>query len=538
MNENERWYTQAIYYQVYIRAYCDSNADGQGDIRGLISRLDYIQDLGVDCIWLMPVFPVSQEDGISGIIDYYNIQKEYGDIRDFEALVEAVHVRNMKLIIEIELNHTSDQHPWFLSSRLNPQSPHRNYYVWSDSNKKFHDARHLSGNTPPTNWHKDPSSEQYYWSRFSASLPELNYDNSEIRTEMVKVMRFWLGKGVDGFCLNGLPFLFEREDTNCENLPENHRYLKAVRAFFDQNFPQQALLGNINQSQQVAAAYFGRGDELHLASYPSLGALLLLALYEQDTNLFKRILDHMPAIPDASQWVCRLAGPEGIPLDQIPGSEQETLRQAYTQNPNVQTDPGIPRRLAAILENDQRIIRLLYTLLFSLPGAPTFYYGEEIGMGDNPYLPGSNGLMAPMQWDETKGAGFSKAVAEDFYLPLVNQPPFDNRMLNVIAQEADPESLLNYMRDMIKTRKDHPELVNGSLEWVDTDNPSVAAFVRRIDESALFIIFNLSDRTCGARIPRELRQEHRMDLLGGYLRLQPDLTNITLKPYQFGWFSI
>ncbi len=538
MIENQNWHPQAIFYRVYLRAFYDSNADGHGDIQGLISRLAYIEDLGVDCIWLMPIFPPSHSDGSKGVTDFYDIQKEYGDMADFEALTQAVHSLGMRLIIDLEMNQTSDKHPWFITSKINPQSPYRNYYVWADSDTKYRDARHLSHKQSQSNWHPEAATGQFYWSRFSPALPELNYDNPEIRTEMVKVMRFWLSKGVDGFCLDGLPFLFEKEDTNCENLPENHKYIRAVRAFLNQNYPDYILLGSMNQPQQVAATYLGEENELHLTLHPSLGAQLLLALSGQDAAQLKRIIDHFPLIPASCQWVHRLTSLHGLNLEQITSDEQKTLRQVYV--PDIPSHSGsmIKRRLASIVSNDQRIIRLLYALLFSLPGTPALNYGDEIGMGDNLAISELSELLTPMQWDETKGAGFSRAPVEKLYAQPVSQPLFDYRTLNVVNQEFNPESHLNFMKDLIKTRKDHPELAVGSIEWLDTDNTAVAAFIRRQDEKTLFAVYNLSDRTCGARIPREIRQEYRMDLLGGYLKLQPDLTNITLKPYQFGWFSI
>lgn len=538
MMENQNWYPQAIFYRVYLRAFCDSNADGQGDIQGLISRLAYIEDLGVDCIWLMPIFPPSHNDGSKGVTDFYAVQKEYGDMADFEALTQAVHSLGMRLIIDLEMNQTSDKHPWFISGKVNPQSPYRNYYVWADSGTKYRGARHLSHKQSQSNWHPEAATAQFYWSRFSPSLPELNYDNTDVRTEMVKVMRFWLSKGVDGFCLEGLPFLFEREDTNCENLPENHKYIKAVRAFLNQNFPDHILLGSMNQPQQVVASYLGEENELHLTLHPSLGGLLLLALNSQDAVQLKRIIDHFPLIPASCQWVNRLTGPDGLNLEQISSDEQKILRQVYTPDNPSHSGSMIKRRLASIVGNDQRIIRLLYALLFSLPGTPALNYGDEIGMGDDLAISELSELLTPMQWDETKGGGFSRAPVEKLYAQLVDQPLFDHRTINVVTQEFDPESLLNFMKDLIKTRKDHPELAEGTIEWLDTDNTAVAAFIRRLEEKTLFAVYNLSDRTCGARIPREIRQEYRMDLLGGYMKLQPDLTNITLKPYQFGWFSI
>ncbi len=538
MADDQNWFSSAIFYRVYVRAFCDNNMDGHGDIQGLISRLQYIQELGVNTIWLMPIFEQSLKDADQGVVDYYKVQYEYGSMRDFELLVQNVHSRRMRLIIDFEMDHTSDQHPWFISSRSDPESPHRKYYVWSASDQKYRGVRAISGDRTQSNWHLDEASGQYYWSRFSAALPELNYDHSDVRTEMVRVMRFWLSKGVDGFGLDGLPYLFERERTSSVNLPETHLYLKAVRAFIDQNFPERILLGSLNQPMPEVEAYFGEGNELHQVAHPTLPALLFMVMVEQDAGILRQVIDQMAVIPDACQWANQLTSPEGLILDQLSPKEVDILRQAYAPDVHSRHGSGIYRRLAPMLRNDQRIIRLMNALLFSLPGSPVIFYGDEIGMGDGQGFIGKTGLFFPMQWDETKGAGFSQAMPEKFYAPIIDQPPYDQKDLNAVDQEVDPESLLNFMRHLTKVRRSHPELSGGTLEWLETDNPAIAAFIRRQDQKALFAVYNLSDRTCGARIPREVRQESRLDLLGGYLRLQPDLTNITLKPYQFSWFAL
>lgn len=538
MAEIQSWFSSAIFYRVYVKAFCDSNADGQGDIQGLITRLQHIQDLGVNTVWLMPVFEQYGKGTSQGIVDFYKVQYEYGSMRDFELLVQSVHSRRMRLVLDLEMNHTSDHHPWFVSSRSDPQSQYRNYYIWSASDKKYHGVRHLSAERNHSNWHLDEESGQFYWSRFSASYPELNYDNPDVRTEMVRVMRFWLAKGVDGFCFEGLPYLFERDHTSCENLPETHHYIKAVRAFINQNFPERVLLGSMNQPPLEVEGYFGGGNELHFVVHPTLPAMLFLVMADHDAGLLKQIIDQMAATPDACQWVNQLTNPYGLILDQISAKEQEILRQVYAPDVPSRQNVEISRRLAPMLRNEPRAIQLLNALLFSLPGAPVVFYGDEIGMGDGVGFSDRAGLFFPMQWDETKGAGFSQAMPEKFFAPIINQPPYDQKSLNVAEMEVDPESHLNFMKHLIKTRRDHPELSSGTLEWLDTDNPSVVAFIRRDNNKALFVVYNMSDRTCGARIPREVRQESRLDLLNGYLRLQPDLTNITLKPYQFGWFSL
>lgn len=538
MTDTQLWSTHAIIYRVHVRGFCDSNADGQGDIPGLISRLQHIQELGANTILLEPIFQRSAEEPGQGIVDFYKLQYEFGSMKDFELLVHAVHSRRMRIILTLEMNHTSDQHPWFMSSRSDRQSPFRNFYVWSDSDKKYPRVRHLSSNQSRTNWHEDEKTGQYYWSRFSAVLPELNYDHPDVRTEMVRVMRFWLNKGIDGLKLEGLPFLFERDHTNCENLPEIHQYLKAVRAYFDQNFPERLLLGEMLQPLKAVESYFGEANELHLLAHPSLPAQLLLVMIDQDASVIRRLLDQMSVLPDGCRWVTPLTSPEGLDFDLLSAEDRKVLLPVYFPGETMPSSLRIHRRFAPLLNNDQRVIRLINALLFGLPGIPALFYGDEIGMGDGAGSSGEVGLITPMQWDETRSAGFSQALPEKFFMPVIDQPPYDQKTVNVIEQESNPESLLNFMRDLIQIRIEHPELAQGTLQWLDTDNPSVAAFIRRMDDKSLFAVYNLSDRTCGARIPREVRQEHRMDLLGGYLRLQPDLTNLTLKPYQFGWFAL
>lgn len=536
MTERMDWYFDAIYYRVDVRAFCDSNADGQGDLKGLTSRLDYLVSLGIDCIWLMPINPI---DGIfGGAIDFYAIQREVGALADFDAFVQAAHERGLRVIQDLEINHTSNQHPWFTAGRYDSDSRFRKYFVWSSDDQGYSGAKILSPQTSASNWHFDAEAKQYYWSRLSPALPELNFDNPELRTEIVKVMNFWFSKGIDGLAIGHLPFLFEREATDCENLPETHQYLKAVRSFIGQSFPERVLMGVINQQPLGISRYFAEGNELHLNVNTPLPARVLTALGEQDGFILKRILDPMPTLPRNCQWINTLLGPDGIPIDLITPDYHELLNQVYGQVTQTPDGPRIFRRIASLFKNDQRRLRMLQALIFSIPGTPVIFYGDEIGLGERPDLGGRRGLLTPMQWIESKTAGFSTAEPVHFYTPLVDNPDLDWRTINVLEQETNPASLLYFMKDLIRNRKDHPELVSGKLDWVDTDNPAVVAFIRELDDRRLFAIYNLSDRTSGARIPREIRQFHRLDLLGGYLRLQPDLTNLTLKPYQFAWFEL
>jgi len=536
MTERIDWYSDAIYYRVDVRAFSDSNADGQGDLPGLTSKLDYLVSLGIDCIWLMPINPI---DGIyGGPIDYYSVQREVGTLTEFDAFIEAAHERGLRVIQDLAINHTSNQHPWFTAGRSDPQSRFGKYFVWSHDDQLYKGAKVISPLNGQSNWHLDSGAKQYYWSRLSPALPELNFDNSELRTEIVKVMQFWYSKGVDGLAIGHIPFLFERETTDCENLPETHQYIKAVRSFISQSFPGRILMGVINQQPLGIQKYFAEGNELHLNLNTPLTARIFTALAEQDGFILKRFLDTLPVPPKDCQWVNPLLGSEGLPVDLISPDHYDLLNQFYGQVTQTPDGPRIYRRLTSLFKNDQRRLRLLQALVFSIPGTPGIFYGDEIGLGERPDLGGRKGLLTPMQWIESKTAGFSAADPVHFYTPLVDNPDLDWRTINVIEQESNPASLLYFMRDLIRTRRDHPELVWGKLDWVETDNTAVVAFIRQLDERRLFAIYNLSDRTSGARIPREIRQAHRLDLLGGYLRLQPDLTNLTLKPYQFAWFEL
>ncbi|MHB0987849.1 MAG: maltose alpha-D-glucosyltransferase [Bellilinea sp.] len=538
MDDNQNWYLNAIFYQVYVRAFCDSNGDGHGDLPGLISKLDYIQSLGVDCIWLMPIYPSPLRDDGYDISNFTDVLREYGTLEDFKALIHGAHSRGLRIITDLVLNHTSDQHPWFQASRADRASTFRDYYAWSDTDQKYPDARIIFIDTQKSNWSWDEKAGQYFWHRFYPTQPDLNYENPAVRTEMLRVMRFWLDLGIDGFRADAIPYLYEREGTNCENLPETHTFLKQVRAFLDKNYPGRILLGEANQWPEDVRPYFADGNELHMNFHFPLMPRLYLALHEQDATPLKWVFERTPAIPENCQWCTFLRNHDELTLEMVTDEERDTLWRAYAPDPRMRLNLGIRRRLAPLMGNDPRRIRMLNTLLYSLPGTPILYYGDEIGMGDNIELPDRNGVRTPMQWDETRSAGFSAAKPHQFYSPLIDTAPFDFRSVNVVAQDNDPDSLLNFMRMLISQRKAHPELASGTLEWVETENPAVVAFTRKWEGKGIFAIFNLGDTSRGARIPRELRSEPRLDLLGSYLRIVPDSTNLNLKPYQFGWFNL
>lgn len=538
MDDNQNWYLNAIFYQVYVRAFCDSNGDGQGDLQGLISKLDYIQSLGVDCIWLMPIYPSPLRDDGYDISNFTDVLREYGTLEDFKALIHGAHSRGLRIITDLVLNHTSDQHPWFQASRSDRASTFRDYYVWSDTDQKYPDARIIFIDTQKSNWSWDEKAGQYFWHRFYPTQPDLNYDNPAVRTEMMRVMRFWLDLGIDGFRADAIPYLYERDGTNCENLPETHTFLKEVRAFLDKYYPGRILLGEANQWPEDVRSYFADGNELHMNFHFPLMPRLYLAMHEQDAAPLKWVFERTPTIPENCQWCTFLRNHDELTLEMVTDEERDMLWRAYAPDPRMRLNLGIRRRLAPLMGNDPRRIRLLNALLYSLPGTPILYYGDEIGMGDNIEFPDRNGVRTPMQWDETRSSGFSTAKPDQFYSPLIDTAPFDFRSVNVVAQDNDPDSLLNFMRMLINQRKTHPELASGTLEWVETENPGVVAFTRRWEGKGIFAIFNLGDTSRGARIPRELRAEPRLDLLNSYLRIVPDSTNLNLKPFQFGWFNL
>ena len=538
MDDNQNWYLNAIFYQVYVRAFCDSNGDGQGDLQGLISKLDYIQSLGIDCIWLMPIYPSPLRDDGYDISNFTDVLREYGTLEDFKALIDGAHSRGLRIITDLVLNHTSDQHPWFQASRSDRASTFRDYYVWSDSDQTYSDARIIFIDTQKSNWSWDEKAGQYFWHRFYPTQPDLNYENPAVRTEMLRVMRFWLDLGIDGFRADAIPYLYEKDGTNCENLPETHTFLKQVRAFLDKYYPGRILLGEANQWPEDVRPYFADGNELHMNFHFPLMPRLYLALHEQDAAPLKWVLERTPSIPGNCQWCTFLRNHDELTLEMVTDEERDTLWHAYAPDPRMRLNLGIRRRLAPLMGNDPRRIRLLNALLYSFPGTPILYYGDEIGMGDNIELPDRNGVRTPMQWDETRSSGFSTAKPDLFYSPLIDAAPFDFRSVNVVAQDNDPDSLLNFMRMLINQRKAHPELASGTLEWVETENPGVVAFTRRWEGKGILAIFNLGDTSRGARIPRELRTEPRLDLLNSYLRIVPDSTNLNLKPFQFGWFNL
>ncbi len=498
------WYMNAIFYEVHIRAFCDSNGDGKGDLAGLISKLDYIQDLGIDCIWILPIYPSPLKDDGYDIADYYGVHADYGAIDDFKRLVNEAHKRGLRVIADLVLNHTSDQHPWFQESRSDPDSKYRDYYVWSETNEKYQDARIIFLDTEESNWTYDEKAGMYFWHRFYSSQPDLNYDNPQVRKEMLNVMDFWLEMGIDGFRADAVPYLIEREGTNCENLPETHEILKAFRAHLDEKYAEKILLAEANQWPEDVRPYFGDGDEFHMGFHFPVMPRIFMALKKGDASPIHWIMEQTPEIPQNTQWCTFLRNHDELTLEMVTEEERQWMWAEYAPLPRMRLNLGIRRRLAPLLDNDHRKILLANALLYALPGAPIVYYGDEIGMGDNIWLPDRNGVRTPMQWDAGLNAGFSDAKPETLFAPVIDEGPYAYPEVNVANAESDPNSLLNKMRALIALRKSEPIFSLGGFQFLAKDQTHSLVILREYENNFILCVHNLSDHP--QRISLELAE--------------------------------
>lgn len=533
MNNEELWYKDAVFYQVYIRAFYDSNADGHGDIRGLTQKLDYLQELGVDCIWLMPIYPSPLKDDGYDIADYYNISSTFGTVDEFKRLLDAAHQRGIRIIMDLVLNHTSDQHAWFQAARSDRNSPYRDYYLWSNTDQKYSEARIIFLDTEPSNWTWDEGSGQYYWHRFYASQPDLNFDNPKVQEEMLNVASFWLNLGVDGFRADAVPYLFERDGTNGENLPETHAYLKKLRAFIDEHYPGRILLCEANQWPEDVRPYFGDGDEFQMGFHFPIMPRIYMALKKGNAKDMMEILNRTPKIPENCQWCIFLRNHDELTLEMVTPEERDWMWKEYAPDSRMKLNLGIRRRLAPLLDNDRRKIELAYSLLFSLPGSPIVYYGDEIGMGDNIWLDDRNGVRTVMQWEAGSTAGFSNGDPKSLYAPVISDDTFGNERVNVQAQRGDPASLWASVRRMIGIRKEHQEFGRGDFAVLDLGNEHIAAFQRSYQGDSILALHNLSDSPQAASLETRKSAKTLTDLLTGKIF---DLQNkIELEPYQFLW---
>jgi maltose alpha-D-glucosyltransferase / alpha-amylase len=536
------WYKDAIIYQVHVRTFFDSNSDGIGDFPGLTEKLDHIQRLGASAIWLLPFYPSPLRDDGYDIAHYEGVHPQYGSLRDFRIFLREAHARNLQVITELVINHTSDQHPWFLAARRAPaESRKRDYYVWSDTPDKYSGVRIIFSDTEHSNWAWDQDAHAYYWHRFFSHQPDLNFDNPHVVRTVLKVMKFWLDMGVDGLRLDAVPYLVEREGTICENLPETHAILKRVRQELDARYENRMLLAEANQWPADVRPYFGDGDESHMAFHFPLMPRLFMAVRQEDRYPIVDVLTQTPDIPESCQWATFLRNHDELTLEMVTSAERDYMWQQYAADPQMRLNMGIRRRLAPLMENNRQRIELLNSLLFSLPGTPVVYYGDEIGMGDNVYLGDRNGVRTPMQWTGDRNAGFSRADPARLFAPPVMDPVYGYQGLNVEAQEWSPFSLLNWMRRIIAIRQQHKTFGRGSLEFLDPTNPRILAFVRRYGNETILVVANLArsaqpveldlQRFAGL-VPLEMLDRTE------FPRVAQSPYVLALGPYAFYWFLL
>jgi maltose alpha-D-glucosyltransferase/alpha-amylase len=536
------WYKDAVFYEIHVKAFMDGNGDGIGDFTGLTGRLDYLQALGVDCLWLLPMYGSPLRDDGYDIADFHAIHPSYGTVEDFQTFLDAAHARGLRVIADLVVNHTSDQHPWFQASRGEPDGPYRDFYVWSPTDERYRDARVIFVDTEKSNWTWDPVRKAYYWHRFFSHQPDLNYDNPRVREAMLDVMRFWLDRGLDGFRCDAVPYLVEREGTSCENLPETHAILKEFRAVIEGEYGgDRLLLAEANQWPEDVRAYFGDGDEFQMAFHFPLMPRLYLALRLEERLPIVDIFTHTPTIPPACQWGLFLRNHDELTLEMVTNEERAFMYYAYAHDPEMKLNLGIRRRLAPLLDNDRRRIELLNCLLLTLPGSPIIYYGDEIGMGDNVYLGDRNGVRTPMQWSGEANAGFSPAEEGRLYLPVITDPVFGYQAVNVAAQTRTPTSLLNTMRRLIAARRSSAVFGRGGIEFLRPRNPRILAFLRQHGRETLLIVANLSS----APQPVELdlgrfAGTRPVEMLGGtvFPRIPQTPYFLSLGPHGFYWFRL
>ncbi|HXW08425.1 MAG TPA: maltose alpha-D-glucosyltransferase [Vicinamibacterales bacterium] len=541
-DRDKLWYKDVIIYQAHVRSFFDSTNDGVGDFTGLTQKLEYLEGLGVNAIWLLPFYPSPLRDDGYDIADYENVHPSYGTLADFDAFVEEAHRRGIRVITELVINHTSEQHPWFQTARRAPAgSPEREFYVWSDTKQKYEGVRIIFTDTEASNWSWDDTAGAYYWHRFFYHQPDLNYDNPTVLEAVIRVMRFWLERGVDGMRLDAVPYLIEREGTICENLEETHQVLKQVRRELDGAFPDRMLLAEANQWPADVRPYFGDGDECHMAFHFPLMPRMFMAIRQEDRHPIVEILRHTPEIPEACQWAMFVRNHDELTLEMVTDEERDYMYQAYAADPQMRVNVGIRRRLAPLMENNRRRIELMNSLLFSLPGTPIIYYGDEIGMGDNIYLGDRNGVRTPMQWTGDRNGGFSKADPARLYAPPIMDPVYGFQAINVEAQERSPFSLLNWMKRMIGLRKQYKVFGRGSIEFLPAHNRKVLIYVRRYEEDTILCVANLSRTVQPVELDlARFRGMIPVEMLGltEFPRIGELPYFLTLGPYAFYWFRL
>ena len=539
------WFKRAVFYEVLVRGFSDSNSDGTGDLRGLADKLDYLAWLGIDCLWLPPFYPSPLRDGGYDISDYEGVLAEFGTIDDFTALLKAAHERGIKVIIDFVMNHTSDQHAWFQASRKDPNGPYGNYYVWSDDDTRYPDARIIFVDTEPSNWTFDPVRKQYFWHRFFSHQPDLNFDSADVQQAMIDALRFWLDLGIDGFRLDAVPYLYERDGTNCENLPDTHEFLKRLRKEIDRDYPDRVMLCEANQWPDDVVQYFGDpatgGDECHMAFHFPVMPRIFMAVRRENRYPISEIMEQTPSIPANCQWGIFLRNHDELTLEMVSDEERDYMWAEYAKDPRMKANIGIRRRLAPLLENDINQIELFTALLLSLPGSPVLYYGDEIGMGDNIWLGDRDGVRTPMQWTPDRNAGFSACDPGRLYLPVNMDSIYGFQVTNVESQTRNSSSLLHWMRRMIRVRKANPAFGLGTFHDIGGSNPSVLAFVRTFGDDIVLCVNNLSRfpqaveldlRPWEGAEPIELMGDTRFPAIGELSYL------LTLAGHGFYWLRI
>jgi maltose alpha-D-glucosyltransferase/alpha-amylase len=535
------WYKDAVFYEVSTRTFMDGNNDGMGDFKGLTARLDYVQNLGVDCLWLLPMYPSPLGDDGYDIADYRGIHPHLGTLEDFKAFMASAKQRGLKVIADLVLNHTSSAHHWFQEARKGPENPYHDYYVWSDDPHKYKDARIIFVDTETSNWTWDESAQKYYWHRFFSHQPDLNYENPKVKAEMFDVFRYWMELGLDGFRADAIPYLYEQDGTDCENLPQTHVFLKELRAVMDKEYPNAIMLGEANQWPKDVQAYFGDGDELHMSFHFPLMPRMYLSVAKEDRTPLEWILNETPAIPANCQWATFLRNHDELTLEMVTEEERAEMYDVYCPDPLMRSNVGIRRRLWPLMGGDRRKVELMHGLLLSLPGSPVLYYGDELGMGDNYHLPDRFGVRTPMQWNDNRNAGFSDAPTSHLYLPVIQDPPYHYVNINVEAAMATEGSFYNWLRGLLAIRKQHPLFGQGAMTLLSPENRAIFAFIRTLEDQTILVVANLAGTPQAAGLDlADFAGKTPTELEGGG-RFQPIAKTpypITLGPYGFYWLKL
>ena len=540
LGRNPEWYRSAVFYELYVRSFYDSNGDGYGDFAGLVERLDYLEWLGIDCVWLLPFYRSPMRDGGYDISDFYEISPEYGSLQDFSEFLQAAHSRNIRVIADLVINHTSDEHPWFQESRQ-PGSSKRDWYVWSETDDRYKDARVIFVDTEKSNWTWDEEAGAFYWHRFFSHQPDLNYANPEVQEQMLGVIKFWLDLGLDGFRLDAVPYLFEREGTNCENLPETHEFLRRLRKEVDDSYDNVVLLAEANQWPADVVEYFGDGDECHMCFNFPLMPRMFMAARRQVCYPIVEILEQTPNVPAGCQWGIFLRNHDELTLEMVTDEERDYMYSEYAKDPRMKLNLGIRRRLAPLLEDSRDLSELFHAMLLSLPGTPIVYYGDEIRMGDNIYLGDRDGVRTPMQWTGDRNAGFSKADFAQLYLPLLMDPVHGYQARNVEAEQRNSNSFLHWVRKLLAVRSQHKVFGRGGLEILQPSNPAIFGFIRRDEEDIVMCVNNLSSHAQAAELDLSpFEGLYPVELLGGerFPRIGSLPYLLTFGAHAFYWFEL